>query len=222
MPSTAENQLKRLVAQKALSRLALLQGLVQQQSQEDEVHQQSKGKQSGAVSNQQHQLLREAVQRWLSTFPSVAQLSQVAAVLQAVNSVVSRNLAREVQNGLRVLATLLPDLENWLAYLQGTTKATNVVRDLLAAYRTGSVPARWHALLSANVNTTTEHMSLNQWMAHLSQRLAFLLSTEAASKGQDGISRFTFVLGSMFAPEAFIIAMRQLTAQVRRYLIFAL
>lgn len=82
---------------------------------------------------------------------------------------------------------------------------TNVIRELLAAYRTGLVPRRWLVLYS-----TTEFMSLIQWLENLRQRLEFVCSLG----GWTGAPTFACTLGFMFNSEAFIIAVRQLTAQV--------
>lgn len=82
---------------------------------------------------------------------------------------------------------------------------TNVIRELLAAYRTGLVPRRWLVLYS-----TTEVMSLIQWLENLRQRLQFVCSLG----GWTGAPTFACTLGFMFNSEAFIIAVRQLTAQV--------
>ncbi len=83
---------------------------------------------------------------------------------------------------------------------------TNIVRDLLSSYRTGVVPRRWLALYP-----TTEAASFLQWLETLRHRLQFLGSLS----GWTDAPSFACSLGLMFNPEAFIIAVRQLTAQVR-------
>lgn len=202
LPATAENQLKRLIAQRALSRLALLQGLVESGGHVE--------KNAAAA----HKAVLDTVTRWVSHLPNVAQVQQVCAKLTAFNTVVSRNLAREVHVGWQVLERLLPDLAGIQSFVTGASKATNAIREWMAAYHTGTVPAKWKSLFA-----TTELMTLNQWMEHLFQRLQFVLSLDHAmsSASHAGLSQFAFHLGEMFYPEAFIIAIRQLTAQVCVY-----
>jgi hypothetical protein len=92
------------------------------------------------------------------------------------------------------------------SYLTGDTKLTNVVRDLLACYKTGIVPSQWKALY-----TTVQNMPLVAWIEDLAGRL------ENVCCYKDYIAQartFSFAIGQMFAPEAFILATRQEAAQV--------
>lgn len=188
-----------MIAQKALSRLALLQGLIES------------GDLVEKNASMTHKVIAETVTRWVSLLPTMDRIRQVYNKLSVFNTVVSRNLAREVHVGMQVLETLLPDLENIKAYVLGNSKATNVIRDWMSAYHTGTVPQRWKQLF-----TTTEMMSLNQWMENLFHRMQFVLSLEQSltASNHAGLDKFAFHLGEMFYSEAFIIAIRQLTAQV--------
>lgn len=188
-----------MVAQKALSRLALLQGLVEGG---DHVE-----KNASATLK----LIVATVTRWMSMLPSLDKVRQNFSKLSTFNTVVSRNLAREVQVGLQILESLVPDMENIKSYASGNYKATNAIRDWISAYNTGTVSSRWKDLFH-----TTELMTMNQWMENVVHRLQFVVSLEhsLSSSNHVGLDKFVFHLGDMFYPEAFIIAIRQLTAQV--------
>lgn len=83
---------------------------------------------------------------------------------------------------------------------------TNAVRDLLSCYKTGVVPHHWKALY-----VSAHNMPLVAWIEDLVARLENVCGyKDCLSLG----AKHSFALGRMFAPEAFILATRQQTAQV--------
>ncbi len=102
-------------------------------------------------------------------------------------------------------------------YVQGETKLTNSVRDLLSCYRTASLPRHWSALYAIN----DSGLSMTHWLDDLILRMVQLLSYAPVLNSRGNIilavnaaTSYTFSLGRMFVPEAFIMACRQETAQV--------
>ena len=100
-------------------------------------------------------------------------------------------------------------------YCQGETKATNLLRDLIANIRKGTVPQRWRALY-----TTCKTLPLSDWVVDLARRAAVHRDRYAglleAGAGTELLTMCKFWVGGMFNPEAFITATRQHTAQVSR------
>ena len=98
------------------------------------------------------------------------------------------------------------------AYCRGEIKATNLVRDLLSCFGKGVVPASWRS------QSASSQLTVGSWIADLAARIKALdrygglLQKTSAGSGEECV----FWLGGMFAPEAFVTATRQLTAQVNR------
>lgn len=184
LPATAENHLRRTVGVRALANLALLEGSLAADTSSPTVG------------------LLEMLERWLAGLPQATAL----CAPQGVQGVLMRTLQREIAAGAKVLAVVLADLTAARSYCKGQAKMTNAVRDLLASYQTATLPKHWTALYASTAQ------SMSAWMDDLSGRCNQLLSYApllAAGSPRD----CAFVLGRMFAPEAFIMACRQETAQ---------
>jgi hypothetical protein len=132
LPATAEHQLRRQLAQQALSRLALLQGLMTIDV-DDEAAVEAEVGGAGAVgggnnniyrkenvSQQKNvtfqQTLLDLIQRWLTVLPTKTQWIQLVTVLQQntsyTNHVFVRNLSREMHHAAQVISILHEDLES--------------------------------------------------------------------------------------------------------------
>lgn len=99
----------------------------------------------------------------------------------------------------------------------GEAKLTNDVRALMACFSKGQLPAQWRAEYVVDKN-----VSVNAWVADLAARCAELHKyVDALKKGLGPGASSSFWIGGMFAPEAFVTATRQQTAQVRWVLHFA-
>ncbi len=95
------------------------------------------------------------------------------------------------------------------SYVGGETKLTNAVRDLLVCFKTGVVPLHWKSLY-----TTISSMPLISWVEDLAGRLENVLGyKDSISNDQN----FSYAIGKMFLPEAFILATRQETAQMNKW-----
>ncbi len=90
------------------------------------------------------------------------------------------------------------------AYCEGQAKGTNAIRDLIKCLAKGIIPPSWKSAYVTTPNTT-----LGSWMTDLAARCASIEVYDKPSELKNG-----FWLGGMFAPEAFITATRQNTAQV--------
>lgn len=102
LPSTAETQLQRLETQKALSRLALLQGLVLSATVVED----------GANSVQQAQQKQalEALVQWTNLLTAPAAIQAAIAALNDQQTVTARHFVRELNRALGVLDVILDDL----------------------------------------------------------------------------------------------------------------
>lgn len=104
LPSTAETQLQRLETQKALSRLALLQGLVLSASAIED----------GANSAQQAQQKQalEALVQWMNLLTAPNAIHAAIAALSGQQTVTARHFVRELNHALGVLDVILADLND--------------------------------------------------------------------------------------------------------------
>jgi dynein heavy chain 1 len=122
---------------------------------------------------------------------------------------VYRFYSREVRIGSETLSAVRHTLEEVLAVCSGTEKPTQLLRTVIATLRSGAVPAEWsHAY--ATVKTT-----IGKWVSDFKRRIEQL-----AAVVEDGISRTTsngMWLGGLFAPEAYIMALRQAVASERQW-----
>ena len=195
--------MKIIIAQKALSHLAIVNGLAEIESGSDHLS----SEQQRAQRNQ----LVETLSKWIKLVQGDNNLDKITSVskkLQEVSTVIGRTLLREVQHGAKVLSLVLNDLLAMKSYASGETKLTNAVRDLLSCYRTGTIPTHWRSMYAVANN-----VPLVSWIEDLAGRLEHLLGYGNALQ----VPNFSFTIGRMFTPEAFIIATRQQTAQVNKW-----
>lgn len=203
LPATAERQLKIITAQKALSHLAIVTGLSEIDTASDHI--------SSEQQRAQRVALVDTLSKWIKLLQGdhvEAKIQQIFKTLSEVSTVIGRTLLREVQHGLKVLSVVSNDLHAMKSYAAGESKLTNVVRDLLACYRMASIPTHWKAMYAVATN-----VPLISWIEDLASRLEHMLGYVEALKQP----HFSFSIGKMFSPEAFIIATRQQTAQVNQW-----
>ncbi|KAJ2371704.1 dynein heavy chain, partial [Coemansia sp. RSA 2603] len=113
-----------------------------------------------------------------------------------------RVLARENLEARRLLARVQGDLAHLRAVSTGA-RLTNELRQLLADFGAGRVPAAWRAY------TVRSGVTLARWVADFAARLAH--GRELAEHLGD--PEFAVWLGGLMFPEAFITATRQAAAQ---------
>mmetsp|Transcript_30628 Transcript_30628/g.84192 ORF Transcript_30628/g.84192 Transcript_30628/m.84192 type:complete len:326 (+) Transcript_30628:2-979(+) len=174
-------------------------------------------------SRQQHSELKNIetiVDRWIGALPALSDMPVVSKELtsSATVSPLARCVAREVVKGTDTLALVLEDLKDLSEYSKGNVKATNLLRDLVASIRKGTVPSRWRQLYA-----TSKALNLSDWVANLVKRAKVhkdrysQLLTDVNASGDSLLSTCDFWIGGMFTPEAFITATRQYTAQVNQW-----
>jgi dynein heavy chain 1 len=102
------------------------------------------------------------------------------------------------------------------AFCKGESKASNVVRSLIASITRGSVPPGWQSQYSV-----LKSMTVGSWMIDLAERSKATLRHAQilgiGGAGKTSLLGATFWLGGMFSPEAFITASRQATAQTNKW-----
>ncbi|RYH06718.1 hypothetical protein EON65_42550, partial [archaeon] len=159
LPVSAENQLKRIVAQRTLANLAILEGLLSVDHTEEIGH----FEHSAFVNKAQQKTVLDALSRWIDALPDAAQINGVLTIVGSGKTVLARTLIRELQHGTHVLDIVKRELESARAYVKGETKMTNLVRDFLSCYKTASVPKQWLQLYTMNATGLT----LTGWMEDL-------------------------------------------------------
>lgn len=110
LPSTAERQLKRFIAQKALSHLAIVNGLADMESASQES---TSGTGGDAHLRPHRKQLLETLNHWLTMLSgkdTAQQINTVIAALSSVSTVLGRTLLREAMNSKKVLHLVTNDL----------------------------------------------------------------------------------------------------------------
>lgn len=109
LPSTAERQLKRSIAQKALSHLAIVNGLADMESAAQDS---ATGSGDAHLRPHRKQLL-ETLNHWLALLTgkdSAQQINSVINSLSTVSTVLGRTLLRETMNASKILHLVTSDL----------------------------------------------------------------------------------------------------------------
>lgn len=221
LPATAETQLKRTVAQRALANLAVLEGLLTIEDMDGV----SSPSDNSFLHKGQQTILVEAFSRWINLLPDPTQLHDIVTAAGAGTCVLARTLLRELIFGANVVAMVKTDLVAVQACVAGGSKLTNGVRDILSCYRTATLPKHWKSLYPM----CETGLTMSVWLDDLVMRVQQLLSYGPALSSKENIisfvdarSSYCFCLGRMFSPEAFIAACRQETAQVLSILLTCL
>jgi dynein heavy chain 1 len=115
-------------------------------------------------------------------------------------------LAREIATGAALRRRIAGDLAGLLAVCGGKAKPTNVQRTLIEDMSREAVPARWRAYAGAT------GITLSLWLKDFARRLAALKQLTQAGPAESVGGR-PVPLGSLFFPEAFITATRQLVSR---------
>jgi hypothetical protein len=110
LPMTAERQLKRIIAQKALSHLAIVNGLAEIEIES------SSSDMTGGVSNVNHPLrknLLETLTHWMHLISGKNTSQLIDSVISGLSSqvtVLTRTLAREAVQARNVMAVIVQDI----------------------------------------------------------------------------------------------------------------
>ncbi len=109
MPSTAERQLKRNIAQKALSHLAMVNGMADLEGSPQD----SSSYNGDALLRPHRKHLSETLNHWISLLSgkdTAQQIDGVISTLSAVSTVLGRTLLREASTAKKVLGVVAHDL----------------------------------------------------------------------------------------------------------------
>ena len=210
LPSTAENQLQSVMGQHVLAGLVVLTGGEVGAGGESALVTAALGSSSSSGGGSKDRVLQSVLQvcsLWLSTLPS--SLPAGSTEISSDESPLGRFLAREGERGTDILRLVRDDLERVLAYCTGAAKSTNSIRHLLGCFSKGQLPATWGSCFESPPG-----VSISAWVSNLADRCA---SIGCSAQGGGGGGAASYWLGGMFAPEAFVTATRQLSAQANQW-----
>mmetsp|Transcript_18914 Transcript_18914/g.35259 ORF Transcript_18914/g.35259 Transcript_18914/m.35259 type:complete len:887 (+) Transcript_18914:2-2662(+) len=214
LPSTAENHLQSVMGQHVLSGLTVLKGVADDQSVT--AANSTQGTSSiGSTKNKLMQSVLKTATLWLSTLPSSSsnERSDRACHNDTQATPLDRFIAREEESGRIILQRVRADLELVKAYCEGSLKSTNNIRYLFNCFSKGQLPSTWSASFESPPD-----VSIGAWVQNLADRFASIgCNTHGNVIGSSDSSASSYWLGGMFAPEAFITATRQLTAQEKQW-----
>lgn len=227
LPSSAENQLQSVMGHHVIAGLTVLKGAVEEQSQALS----SSGaavatSTSSALERGSKDKLRQSVLKaatlWLATLPdspfgnqthSHSKDKTASNPSSDEQSPLDRFISREGERGNSILRLVRADLEMVKAYCEGVKKSTNTIRHLFACFSKGKLPESWGACFSSPPG-----MAIGLWVSNLADRCASIgCNNHGGDVGSSALVAPSYWLGGMFAPEAFITATRQLTAQVSQW-----
>jgi dynein heavy chain 1, cytosolic len=117
LPTSAENQLKRTIAQRALANLAILEGMLSVDEVDISASNSTNESSAAAVHKGQQKILLDVLQKWLSLLPNAEELEKIVDISGSKNntnngSVLARTLIREIQYGTKVLEVVKNDLHS--------------------------------------------------------------------------------------------------------------
>lgn len=229
LPSSAENQLQSVMGHQVLAGLTVLKGAVEEQS----VMAVTPSGSDGVNKDKLLQGVLKAATLWLSILPlfpangdrpnhkhttthtesSLGQADNVHDSDSENISPLDRFISREAERGDNILRRVRGDLEMIKAYCEGVVKSTNSIRYLFACFSKGQLPESWRVCYDSPPG-----VSIGVWVTNLAERCGAIgCNNHGGAVGSSAVVGPSFWLGGMFAPEAFITATRQLTAQMNHW-----
>lgn len=217
LPPTAELQLLQDEGEALLSKVLILQDntgdedddsayRVVVESEEEEEERSSSAESDGGPA-WMGALVNTATQ-WLADLPP--ELALLPTDGAEVSSAVYRFYSREVRIGSRTLFNVRRALREVVAVCTGAEKPTQQLREVIAALKAGAVPLDW-----ARAYTIAPTLTAGQWIGDFKRRVEQLESVV-----NSGVSRLRSTgvwLGGLFAPEAYLMALRQVVASKNKW-----
>eukprot|EP01035_Chromulina_nebulosa_P017680 gene17680-23270_t len=209
LPTTAETQLRIISGQRVLSKLTVLQGL------DEETVDISSSSNLTIVSN----VLKDNINKWQYSLPTTKTLNVLTYDLSSLDNLSTafeRCLYREIVKGKSILALILNELTLLNSYLNGETKLSNLIRDIIDRLNKGKVPKSWFSEYTVN-----KDINISQWIDDFVKRIKnlekYLPIISITNNLSQSIASGVYWLGGMFSPEAFITATRQAAAQINKW-----
>jgi dynein heavy chain 1 len=153
-------------------------------------------------------VLVKTCEAWLAVLP--AELLLLATDGAEASSAVYRFYSREVGIGSRTLTNLRRDLTDVIAVCNGVEKPTQLLREVIASLNAGTVPKEW-----ASSYTVAPLLTAGQWVTDFKRRveqLELVVTNGVSRLGSTGVW-----LGGLFAPEAYLMALRQVVAAKNKW-----
>lgn len=145
--------------------------------------------------------LSASITNWLTLLPST--IKTMKRDSQGIMDPLFRFFERENQIARNLLRVIREDLDSLQKVCAGELKQTNHLRQLMSWLNKGLIPDHWKRY------KVPKAISLNAWLADLKARLA---QVEAIAQEQT-FEEVDIAIGSLFTPEAYVLATRQATAQ---------
>ncbi|KAI7899864.1 dynein heavy chain [Cokeromyces recurvatus] len=145
--------------------------------------------------------LNTSISNWLALLPSTIKATQRDSA--GVMDPLFRFFERENQIARKLLSIIREDLTSLQKVCVGELKQTNHLRQLMNWLNKGLIPEHWRRY------KVPKSISLNAWLADLKLRLEQVESLA----NEINFEQVEISIGSLFAPEAYITATRQATAQ---------
>jgi dynein heavy chain 1, cytosolic len=164
-----------------------------------------------SIKNFQHLHLNDNIIEWINMLSKYS-ISNLNSCNSSIKNPMIRFYEREVSLGIKLLKTVLNDLENILNVLKGDKIQTNFYIKLIEKLVKNEIPTEWNKFKVPNT------LNLKQWIINLAQRLdQVLLINEKLSQNDEFLKKFSLWFGGLFSPEAFISATHQYVARLKSW-----
>ncbi|KAI8974487.1 dynein heavy chain [Pilobolus umbonatus] len=199
LPGNAERVLLTLKGNNMLSKVRKMKSLTD--DDEAAYSQDSSNKQATSTQPAWMRALNVAISNWLSQLP--ATLKTLQRDSSGIKDPLFRFFERENQIARSLLRIIREDLLSLQKVCVGELKQTNHLRQLMNWLNKGLIPDHWKRY------KVPRNASLNSWLADLKLRLEQVESLAH----EHSFDTVDISIGSLFTPEAYITATRQVTAQ---------
>ena len=155
--------------------------------------------------------LNQSVLEWLKILPK--QLNGIKRTQDNIKDPLFRFFEREINTGIRLLKTVLHDLNDVVSICQGHKKQTNYHRQLLKDLAKGLIPQNWKRY------TVPKNLIVQPWIVDFAERIKQMsqITKNFSEQGLDSLKSSIIWLGGLFSPEAYITATRQYVAQTNSW-----
>lgn len=155
--------------------------------------------------------LHQSVKEWLTILPKNLQF--IRRTQENIKDPLFRFFEREINSGIKLLQTVLEDLNDVVEICAGNKKQTNHHRQLLKDLAKGLIPKNWCKY------TVPKNLIVQPWIVDFAERIKQLanVSKQFNEEGLPGLKNCVVWLGGLFTPEAYITATRQYVAQANSW-----
>ena len=124
-----------------------------------------------------------------------------------------RFFEREINTGIRLLRTVIHDLNDVDQICQGHKKQNNYHRQLLKDLAKSLIPMNWRRY------TVPKSLIVQPWIVDFAERIKQMgqISKQFGEQGSSCLKSSVIWLGGLFTPEAYITATRQYVAQANSW-----